>query len=95
MSVSATFYIFLNVEEKDRSYNMKNHEGHAILVSDRLPDFNGCQSIFIFVPYITGGVLSFYAVVKMRFDIGLHVVVYSNSSKAPPKFRYYLTRLSV
>ena len=31
----------------------------------------------------------------MRFDIGLHAVVYSNSNKAPSEIRYYLTRLSV
>ena len=63
--------------------------------SQRLPDFDSCQLIFIFVAYITAGALSFSVVVKMRFDIGLHVVVYSNSNKAPPEFRYYLTRLSV
>ena len=33
--------------------------------------------------------MSFYEVVKMRFDIGSHVVVYRNSNKAPPEFRYY------
>ena len=33
MSVSVTFYIFLHAGEKDRSYNLHQREGHAILVS--------------------------------------------------------------
>ena len=36
----------------------------------------------------------FYVVVKMRFDIGLHVVVYSNSNKAPPEFAITLPGLA-
>ena len=93
MSVSVTFYIFLHVGEKDRSG--PEPAGRSCDNSERLPDFDSCQLIFIFVAYITAGELSFYVVVKMRFDIALHVVVYSNSNKAPPEFRYYLTRLRV
>ena len=40
MLVSVIFYIFLNVGEKDRSDNLNQREGHAII--QRFPDFDSC-----------------------------------------------------